>query len=180
MTDLRPRYHIAPTAPTIISGPHAVTSTYVKKLTRCGNPELLDLTAYDLVPQVWPELAEGYRYGGEPTVRAHVVEMGVEAIPIEELAQQAGVALAMNIDRLDAACRAYIDKHAHWSGGLMAADKAKAGKPKAQAVFVWAERVWDLYFERKALLKAGTPWTDDLADFSSIPCPHDMDEIRAE
>lgn len=38
----------------ILSGPHAVSSDYVRKLTRCGTPEVLDLSAYDLVPE-WRE-----------------------------------------------------------------------------------------------------------------------------
>lgn len=38
----------------IISGPHDVFSTYVKKLTSCGNPDLLDLAQYNLVEYVPP------------------------------------------------------------------------------------------------------------------------------
>jgi len=75
-------YHINKTDLTILSGPHAAQSDYVKRLTSCGNPELLDLSAYDLVPQVFPPLAEGNQYNGETTVFANRVEMGQELIPV--------------------------------------------------------------------------------------------------
>lgn len=82
----------------IISGPHGAQDTYIKRLTSCGNPEvLLAAGPYDLpdgarlVPRVYPPLTDGQRYGGEPIVYADRVEMGVEAIPVptaEELAAE--------------------------------------------------------------------------------------------
>lgn len=62
MTDTRPRYHIDPDALTVISGPHAVGSLYVRKLTKSGNPELLDLLQFNLAPQELTPLAEGQKH----------------------------------------------------------------------------------------------------------------------
>jgi hypothetical protein len=58
-------YHISNN--TILSGPHAADSQYVRKLTRCGTPEVLDLADYGLVPEVKPALSE-YQSWGEPIV----------------------------------------------------------------------------------------------------------------
>jgi hypothetical protein len=49
----------------IASGPHAVDSPTVRRLTSCGNPELLgpDLSAWGLVPEQRETLGEGQGYG---------------------------------------------------------------------------------------------------------------------
>lgn len=78
----------------IISGPHGAQDTYIKRLTSCGNPEvLLAAGPYDLpdgarlVPRVYPPLTDGQRYGA-PTVYADRVEMGVVAVTAEDLAAE--------------------------------------------------------------------------------------------
>lgn len=43
-------YHIDASTQTIISGPHSPTDLYVRQVTSCGNPELLDLAIYGFVP----------------------------------------------------------------------------------------------------------------------------------
>jgi hypothetical protein len=49
----------------IASGPHAVDSPTVRRLTSCGNPELLgpDLSAWGLVPEQRDTLGAGQGYG---------------------------------------------------------------------------------------------------------------------
>jgi hypothetical protein len=49
----------------IASGPHAVDSPTVRRLTSCGNPELLgpDLSAWGLVPEQRETLGAGQGYG---------------------------------------------------------------------------------------------------------------------
>jgi len=58
-------YLIDPNNLSIISGPHAHNSTELKKITRCGNPELLNLLAYNLVPEVIPTISENQKYGSQ-------------------------------------------------------------------------------------------------------------------
>ena len=60
-------YHINKDTLTIISGPHSVQSDYIKKLTRCGTPEVLDLSDYNLVPEVKNPI-DHYQSYGEPIV----------------------------------------------------------------------------------------------------------------
>lgn len=59
----------------ILSGPHSIGSDYVRKLTRCGSPEVFsaaDLAAFGLVPEVRPALGEHQSYG-DPIVSADAV-----------------------------------------------------------------------------------------------------------
>lgn len=56
-------YHISRNPLAIISGPHDIQSEYVKTLTSCGNPELLDLSRYDLVPLIEEELGDDDDFG---------------------------------------------------------------------------------------------------------------------
>lgn len=67
-------YHIQDNA--ILSGPHAADSQYVRKLTRCGTPSVLNLADYGLVPEVKPALGE-YQSYGEPVVSAEAVTFPV-------------------------------------------------------------------------------------------------------
>lgn len=78
-------YHIDPNTLSIISGPHAVDSTAIKKLTSCGNPELLNLADYDLVPAAYAALGENQRHASTPVVTADAVTFPAEDIPQEEL-----------------------------------------------------------------------------------------------
>lgn len=67
-------YHIVNNA--ILSGPHADQSDYVRKLTRCGTPDVLDLSEYSLVPEVKPSLGQ-YQSYGDPVVSADAVTFPV-------------------------------------------------------------------------------------------------------
>jgi len=82
-------YHINDTL-AIISGPHRVMSTYVKKLTRCGNPELLNLLDYDLVPEVRAELTETQKHGDKVVYADRVefpaIDKTQEELDAEQLA----------------------------------------------------------------------------------------------
>jgi len=78
-------YLINPDTLTILSGPHGVQSTFVKKLTNCGNPELLNLADYNIVPAVYPPLTESQRYSATPVVTADAVTFPGEAIPLPDI-----------------------------------------------------------------------------------------------
>lgn len=80
-------YHIDPSTLTVISGPHAIRSTYIKKLTNCGNPELLDLLQYNLVPEVYEPLAEGQKHGNQ-VVTAEAVTFPAIAKTAEDMAAE--------------------------------------------------------------------------------------------
>jgi len=71
----------------IASGPHDVRSDVVKRLTSCGNPELLgDLSAYGLVPEVRAPLAAGQMHAA-PVLAADGLSVTVAAIsrPLDDL-----------------------------------------------------------------------------------------------
>ena len=142
--------------------------TFAKKLTHCGNPWLLDLTQYESIPVVYAELTESQKYG-EPILEADRRYYPAVAKSAEALAGE----LASKLEQMDAACRSYIDKHAHWTAAPMIWDKAKGGKPKAADIKAWVEAVWGLYYQRLANLAAGGAWDDSYLDFSVVgPCPH--------
>jgi hypothetical protein len=67
-------YHVSNT--TILSGPHSADSQYVRDLTRCGTPSVLNLADYGLVPEIKPALGE-YQSWGEPVVSADAVTFPV-------------------------------------------------------------------------------------------------------
>jgi hypothetical protein len=72
-------YHSNLQTLSILSGPHAVQSDYVRKLTRCGNPEVFtdaDLAQFGLVPEVKPALGQ-YQSYGDPIVSAEAVTFPV-------------------------------------------------------------------------------------------------------
>jgi hypothetical protein len=78
-------YHIDNGA--IASGPHATSSAYIKRLTRCGQPEKLDLAAFGLLPEVRDALDENQRYG-EPVVEAEQVRIPAVDKTADELAAE--------------------------------------------------------------------------------------------
>jgi hypothetical protein len=78
-------YHIDNGA--IASGPHAANSAYIKRLTRCGEPEKLDLAAFGLLPEARDALGENQRYG-EPVVEAAQVRIPAVDKTAEELAAE--------------------------------------------------------------------------------------------
>jgi len=160
---------------TIVSGPHAMKSSYIKKLTNCGNPELLDLSVFDLVPIVYSPLAEGQKHG-DPVVYLDRVEFTAVSKDSNEL----DVDLAMRIDQIDSAARALIDGSAHWTSGPMIWDKSKS-KQKSNAIKIWVELIWGLYYQRVEFLKSGGAWSDELLDFSVLgPCPYNVKDAMLE
>lgn len=170
-------YHINPQTLTILGGPHYIGSTEIKKLTRCGNPDvLLAVGPYDLddgtrlVPQVWPELAEGFRFGGEPVVYADRVE--IPAIPKTQAELDAE--RDQRIQQMEQAVVNYIETKGgqnkgriHFTAAPMVDRKAAAAKPKSKAINDWAQSCWMLYYQREAALLAGAPWEGAMLDFSS-------------
>lgn len=79
-------YHIDKTNSTIISGPHYVSSDYIKKLTRCGTPEVLNLFDYDLVPEIKPTLTT-YQSYGDPVVDDTNVTFPIIDWTVEQIAE---------------------------------------------------------------------------------------------
>lgn len=84
-------YHIANTI--ILSGPHAADSQYVRQLTRCGTPSVLNLADFGLVPEVKPALGE-YQSWGEPVVSADAVTFPVIDWSEEQIAEYEAQQLA--------------------------------------------------------------------------------------
>ena len=174
--------HINKSDLTIISGPHAAQSTYIKKLTRCGNPDILiGNQPYDLsdgtalVPRVYAELAEGQKYG-EPVVYADRVEVPV----IVKSADDILLELNQRIEQMDFAARSWIDKHTHWSAAPMIYDKANKDKPKSKAIKQTTEQIWLTFYTRKAQLQGGAVWDDSMLDFSEIQYPYTIQEAMQE
>jgi hypothetical protein len=67
----------------IISGPHGVGSHDVRRITACGNPELLPLAtlrSFGLVPEQRAELAAGQGYG-TPVLQGNVVHVPAVDVP---------------------------------------------------------------------------------------------------
>ena len=102
-------YHIDKEQLKILSGPHSDRSTYVKKLTSCGNPELLNLSGWGLVLLVYPELSQNQRYTSARTVYQDRVEAGVEEIPTEEIQETA-------LKNLEASVEQHIFSAVHAKG----------------------------------------------------------------
>lgn len=178
-------YHVNKATLEIISGPHAPLSTYVKKLTSCGNPDLLDLSSYDLVPEVREPLADGQKHG-EPVVTAEAVTIPAIAKSAEELAADKQSRIA----QMETACREYVELKGdltgtkgriHFTAAPMVDRKAAAGKVKNKACSDWVTSVWMLYYTRLAALEAGGAWDDAYLDFSSCgQMPYSIQECLAE
>jgi len=77
-------YHIQTGA--IVSGPHSPQSDYVRKLTRCGTPEVLDLSEYGLVPEIREPLGPQQSHG-EPIVSADAVTIPAVDWSAEQIAE---------------------------------------------------------------------------------------------
>lgn len=84
-------YHIQNN--TIIAGPFSVSDPYVRKVTRCGTPETLDLSEYGFVPEVKPAISEHQSYG-EPIVTADAVTFPITDWTAEQIAAHEAQALA--------------------------------------------------------------------------------------
>ena len=79
-------YHIDRDTLTIISGPHQIKSTYIKKLTRCGNPDILkDLLLRGFVPRVMEPLGSDQKYG-DPIVSLTAVTFPAVDLTAQEIA----------------------------------------------------------------------------------------------
>lgn len=62
-------YHLDTSHQTILSGPHSLYDSELKRITACGNPECLDLTQYDLVPE-WREAVDAPLGWQAPVIEA--------------------------------------------------------------------------------------------------------------
>lgn len=70
----------------IVSGPHAVRTPLVRRLTSCGNPEALpeaDLIAVGLLPEVRDTLGDGQGYG-TPVIDGQTVNVPAVDLPPPE------------------------------------------------------------------------------------------------
>ncbi len=136
--------------------------------TTVEEPPAYDAMTHKLVKREFPEYAveTGWQFKHD-----------IVPLTQEELDQK----LADNIKQMDIVCREYIDNAAHWSGGILANDKAKEGKVKAKAVADWTMAVWQEFYTRAAMLHGGAPFTPEMLDFSTVgTCPHTMAEVLAE
>lgn len=78
-------YHIDPNTLTILSGPFHEQDGYIKRLTSCGNPECLDLSQYNLWPEVRESLTADQK-AGTPVVADGVVTIPAIAKTADDLA----------------------------------------------------------------------------------------------
>jgi hypothetical protein len=76
-------YHIDNNNNNIISGPHSINSVYIKKLTRCGTPERLDLKTFNLLPEVRESLIENQKYGDRIIEEERVYIPAIDKTPEE-------------------------------------------------------------------------------------------------
>lgn len=93
-------YHINMLTLEILSGPHEIQSTYIRRLTSCGNPELLDLSTYGLVPEVYETLTDTQKHG-IAIVSADAVTFPAIAKTAGELAAEAAEAKASEVAELE-------------------------------------------------------------------------------
>ena len=167
-------YHINKDNLTVLSGPHYEKSTYVKKLTKSGNPEVLDLLLFNLVPEVRPSLAIEQTYSGAKTVFADRVELVIRDKTVDELSDDRD----FNIERIGNAYRGHLTDYAHWSSGPEIFDKAKANKPKAKAIKEWVNTCRSQYFTNKANLKAGVKFDESWLVYPEPP--YGLEEVLDE
>jgi hypothetical protein len=71
----------------IVSGPHSDKSQFVKKITRCGSPEKLDLITYGFYPEVRDILGKNQKHGEKQLEAKQVRVPAINKTP-EELEQE--------------------------------------------------------------------------------------------
>jgi hypothetical protein len=79
-------FHVDPMTKEIIAGPFTAMDVYVKKLTSCGNPDLLPLAEYNLLPATFAPASANEKYGPPSVVNDKVV---YQAIPLSSEEQAA-------------------------------------------------------------------------------------------
>ncbi len=111
----------------IISGPHHMLSDEIKRITSCGNPELLgDLGKWGLVPEVRDTLGENQGYGGGElaidglSVRLPAIDIAPEDMPAPQaipawlakiaLLESGAMGAVTTLAQLDAAVISKIEK----------------------------------------------------------------------
>ena len=88
---------------------------------------------------------------------------------------------AAAVDTLWRAAHAYETDRINGSAVGMVTLGELRGLPKAQAVRAWVSGIWDLYYQRKALLLAEEPLTPEMLDYSICgDIPHSIPELREE
>jgi hypothetical protein len=100
----------------IISGPHVETGTEVKRITRCGNPELLDLSAYDIVPE-WREPVSAPFGWADPVIEERDGSL-VVAVYAAGTAEEREAA-SFNQAKVDAQARRSALRLSHQTGGFL-------------------------------------------------------------
>lgn len=96
-------YHISRSPLAILSGPHDTQSEYVKTLTGCGNPEFLDLSAYNLVPLIEEEIGDDDDFGAPVITEAGVVLEKVQPTIAEVRRRKRARVEAICANKLEAA-----------------------------------------------------------------------------
>jgi hypothetical protein len=127
-------YHLSPDPLAILSGPHAADSLYVRGLTRCGTPAVLDLADYDLVPEVKPALGAHQSYGA-PIVTAEAVTFPLVDWTAEQIAEQEAQELAAS--RAALRCTPRQARLALAGAGLLTAVEAFVAASDAAIQIEW-------------------------------------------
>ena len=152
-------YHISPTLE-ILSGPHAADSAYVRNLTRCGTPEVLNLADYGLVPEVREPLGEGQKHGA-PIVSAEAVTLPAVARTAEELAAE------LNARRAVMSCSPAQGQLALLQAGILDALEAWVATQSREVQIEYAARTvwyrtWPLVASAGAAMGLSDAQMDDL------------------
>lgn len=155
-------YIIDPQTLAIISGPHNIMATEIKKATSCGNPDLLEneyLVTFGVVPEVVPALdPETQTYDGV-SVTASAVTKNIRSLTQEELLQKQ----QMIISNLSAVVQNHLDAVAQsryydsiLSVCSYATSKSKKFGPEGIAAVLWRDAVWEYLYGVMADCQAGT------------------------
>jgi hypothetical protein len=152
------------------------TSDFVKKLTRCGTPEVLDLTEYDCLPVEYATLLDGQRHG-EPVFETTRVLYPAVDLSHEELAEL----LIQRLGQIQQARRAWLDANIDPDGLQLAMMLYQQGSAKGAAIFNWCVQLGIASERRQAELMAEVvDWSEALCDFSMFAKPHTNAELMME
>ncbi len=125
---------------TIVAGPFSERDPYIVRLTRCGTPEVLNLTDYGLVPEIKPPLGE-YQSYGEPVVSADAVTFPIRDWSAAEIAEYEAQALANQREQMT--CSPAQGRLALLNAGLLdAVESWVATQPRATQIEYASRTEW--------------------------------------
>ena len=162
-------YHLDPTRTAILSGPHQATDTAIKALTSCGNPELLDLAVYDLVPE-WREAVDAPLGWQAPALETRDGLLGV-AVYASGTPEERAAASAQQA-RASMSCSRAQGKLALLQSGLLATVEAWVSSQSEAVQIEYADRndwrrTWPLIEQARVALGLTDAQIDDLFTLAS-------------